>query len=151
MSKIYLAHQISGLDYRTVKNYYDYMSRKMKDLGLEILCPMTAKGTLRTEINFKSEGYRTPVSCNHAIFERDQWMVRNCDLILVDFTGMTRNSIGCCMELAWASLLGKHSIVVMEKLNPHRHAFVLEAADIVFETLDEAIEYLKLLVTESIE
>jgi nucleoside 2-deoxyribosyltransferase len=78
-------------------------------------------------------------------------MVRNCDIILTDLTGMTRNSIGCCMEMAWASLLGKHSIVVMEKENPHRHAFVLEAADIVFETLEEAIEYLKLLVNESIE
>jgi nucleoside 2-deoxyribosyltransferase len=148
---IYLAHQISGLDYKTVKDYYDKVTKIMKELGLEPLCPMTAKGTLRTETNFKSEGYGTPVSCNHAIFERDQWMVRNCDIILTDLTGMTRSSIGCCMEMAWASLLGKHSIVVMEKLNPHRHAFVLESADIVFETLEEAIEYLKLLVNESIE
>jgi nucleoside 2-deoxyribosyltransferase len=149
--RIYLAHQITGLSYDVVRDYYGKLSERMYELGLEVLCPMTAKGTLRTEIEFKSEGYGTPVSCNHAIFERDQWMVRNCDIILADLTGMERASIGCCMEMAWASLLGKHSIVVMEKSNPHRHAFVLESADIVFETLDEAIDYLKLLVNESIE
>jgi hypothetical protein len=54
-------------------------------------------------------------------------------------------SIGCVMELAWASLLGKYTIVIMEKENIHNHAFILEAADIIFENYYDAIEYLKKL------
>ena len=36
-----------------------------------------------------------------------------------------------------------HTILVMPKKNVHQHAFVIEAADIIFETIEEAVEYLQ--------
>jgi nucleoside 2-deoxyribosyltransferase len=140
--KIYLAHPISGQSADVVYGYYDNAVKLLKD-SYEILYPMMGKRYLRTEIKFKAEGYGNPVSTNHAIKERDKWMVQESDIVFIDFTGSTIVSMGCCMELAWADLLGKHTIVVLEKENIHRHAFILDSADIVFETYDEAIEYLR--------
>jgi len=146
--KIYIAHQISGLGGQEVIDYFENTKTILQALGFQVFSPMTAKGYFRNEIKFKEHGYEgLPVSTNHAIFERDKWMVSQADVVLTDLTGMKRNSIGCTMELAWASLLGKHTIVVMEKDNPHRHAFILEAGDIIFEQLGEAFLYLEKLIT----
>jgi hypothetical protein len=53
------------------------------------------------------------------------------------------------MELAWASILGKHTVVSMQKENVHRHAFILEAADVIFETHEESMEYLDKLIHQT--
>jgi nucleoside 2-deoxyribosyltransferase len=139
-----LAGSISGLSYDEVINSYKSKADTLGIAGYEILCPMTGKTYLRNEVEFRASGYENfPVSTNHAIFERDKWMVSQCDIILADLSRSgERVSIGTMMELAWASLLSKHSIVIMPKENIHRHAFVLEAADIVFETEFEAFKYL---------
>jgi nucleoside 2-deoxyribosyltransferase len=143
--KIYLALPISGRDYESVmKDIYD-LKKVLEHWGFEVLHPMTGKEYLRTEIAFKSHGYdNSPCSTNHAIIERDRWMVSQCDIVLMDLTqGTERVSIGAVSELAWASLLGKHTIVVLQKEhNIHNHVFVLEGADIIFESMKDATDYL---------
>jgi nucleoside 2-deoxyribosyltransferase len=143
---LYLAGPISGKSYDEVSKYFTGIASYLGELGFVVSHPMTAKDALRTEIKFKAEGYGNPESCNHAIFERDRWMVSQADIIFCNLKGSKIVSIGSVMELAWASALGKHTIVVMEKENIHRHAFVLEAADIVFENEGEALQYLEKLV-----
>jgi nucleoside 2-deoxyribosyltransferase len=143
--KIYLAHPISGLDYDSVMKYYTEVGDRLEDCGYTVLCPMVCKGYLADQKVFKPTGYTNPVSTDHAIFNRDSWMVRDTDVVLCDFTNSTTVSIGCVMELAWASLLGKHVVVVMDKNNPHWHAFVREAADIVFDLKEDALDYLERL------
>ncbi len=143
--KVYLAGPISGKGYDDVVNAYKEKAMILSTYGYEILCPMTGKTYLRNELEFKASGYANfPVSTNHAIFERDKWMVSNCDIILCDLSNSgDRISIGSMMELAWGSMLGKQIIVILPKENIHRHAFVLEAADIIFETDLEAYKYLE--------
>jgi len=150
--KIYIAHQITGLTFQQVVNYYGKMKYILGDF-YEILCPMTAKGFLRTDEKerFKPKDYKNPISTNHAIFERDKWMVSNCDVLYCDFTGSEKALVGCLFELAWASLLGKHTVTVIPEANIHQHAFILEASDICFKETDEAISYLKYLSTGKIE
>jgi nucleoside 2-deoxyribosyltransferase len=142
--KIYTAGPISGQSYDQVMKRYRGQVTSLQDMGYEVICPMTGKEYLRTELEFKAHGYdKHPVSTNHAIKERDRWMVGSVDIVLVDFTecaGIV--SIGSVMELAWADELKKHTIVVMEEGNIHEHCFVLECADIVFRTMDEAYTYL---------
>jgi nucleoside 2-deoxyribosyltransferase len=148
---VYLALPISGRSYDdVVKDIHD-SKMILEDWGYTVFQPMTGKGYLRPEIEFKSHGFDNPVSTNHAILERDKWMVINCDVILLDLSrGSERVSIGGVMELAWASLLDKHTVVVLPKENNiHNHAFVLEASDVVFETMDEAMDYLHKLATGS--
>jgi nucleoside 2-deoxyribosyltransferase len=143
---VYLAHPISGLGYDEVMEYYNRIEAELRRMGYETLCPMRGKEYLRTELTFKPHGYeRHPASTNHAIIERDRWMVTQSDIVLADLTGAQHVSIGCCMELAWAHDRGKHTIVVMEEENVHRHAFVIETGDLVFEILDDALFYLSRL------
>jgi nucleoside 2-deoxyribosyltransferase len=137
--KIYIAHPINGLTPEVVFDYYDQMKKTLWQHT--VLSPMTGKDDLRCEVELRAEGYFHPTATNHAIFERDMWMVSQADVVLVDLLETPRCPIGCCMELAVASWLRKHTILVMAKDSEYRHAFLLEAADIVFETIDEAIKY----------
>lgn len=149
---IYLAHPISGMSGAQVMDYYEDMKYRLGRMGYTVLQPMTGKGYLRTELEFKSHGYTgMPASTNHAILERDNWMVRQADVVLVDLSAAYAVSIGCVMELAWAQDHHKHTIVVMGPDNVHRHAFVLEAADIVFENQYDALTYLQLLAKQEAE
>jgi len=105
---------------------------------------MVGESYLRPEMKIKPHGYiDKPIAANHAIVERDRWMIGQSEIVLVDLLHAERVSIGCMFELAWASEIRKHTIVIMEKENIHRHAFVIDSADIVFETLDEALDYLE--------
>jgi nucleoside 2-deoxyribosyltransferase len=141
---IYLAGPITGKGYEEVVSSYAEKTTYFEAIGYNVLCPMTGKSYLRNEIEFKSENYKFPVSTNHAIFERDMWMVSNCDIILADLSNSgERVSIGTMMELAWASLLHKHSVIILPENNVHRHAFVLESGDIIFEAYEEAKKYLE--------
>ena len=142
MNKIYLAHPISGLSADEVFAYYDTWIKELIHTGAEVLHPMTGKEFLRTELKFKAHDYRQPISTNKAIVGRDSWMIQQADIVLIDLTGAQHVSIGCVSELAWAFILGKHTIVIMKEDNIHQHAFVLHQANIVFTTMREAVEYL---------
>ena len=149
---VYCAHPISGLTWAEVVNYYENISKTLCEMGLEVLHPMTGKGEIRTEAGerFKPINFKNAVASNHSIFERDKWMVNQCDMLLLNLTGTTAVSIGSMMELAWGSLLGKYTVVIMENNNIHRHAFVAEAADIIFETEAAAMKYLEKFVKQAI-
>lgn len=141
--KIYIARKISGADGEETFTWYDNVITHLEYWGYQTLSPLTGKGVLRTEVKYAPHGYDLPVASDHAIFERDKWMVQNCDIVLMDLSMTTSPSIGCMFELAWASFLGKHTVVVIPKDNCHRHAFVIEGADIVFEDLETAMKYLE--------
>ena len=144
---MYLVGPVTGQGYEQVSARLSSQVAALKRLGYAVLHPMMGKEYLRNEIEFRAHGYELwPASTNHAIFERDKWMVGQCDIVLADFSQSgDRTSIGSCFELAWAAWLGKHTIVVLPEQNVHRHAFVLEAADIVFQRTDEVMEYLRKL------
>ena len=142
--KIYLAGPISGQSFDGVIDSINDRKKPLIEMGYEVLHPMMGKGHLRTELSFKKKDYRHPVSTNHAIFERDKWMVQQADIVfanLLPANGVV--SIGTMFELAWASHTGKHTVVVLEEGNIHEHAFVFEAADILFTSLHDALSYLE--------
>jgi hypothetical protein len=147
MLAIYCVHPISGCSADEVFDYYDKTKIDLTDAGYDVFVPMYGKNNLRTELEFKAEGYKdNPLTTNHAIF--NQWMVKQADILYANFIGATRVSIGSMFELAWGSDNDKQVIIVMEKDNIHRHAFVLESGTIVFETTEEAMTYLKNLASK---
>lgn len=139
--KLYIAHPISGLSGEEILEYYSTQKAALSQ-HFNVLYPMLGKEYLRNDPKLKAHGFEHPLSKNHAIVERDCWMVSNADIVLVDLLGAKNISIGCMMELAWAHMLRKHTVVVMEKDNVHAHAFVFECADVVFFTWVEAYNYL---------
>ena len=145
--RIYCCHPISGRTADEVFEYYEDMSEVLGSFGYEVLTPMHGKDVLRTETKFREADYRNPVATNHAIYNRDRWMVHQADIVYANLLGASVVSIGTMMELAWASDNRKHVVLAMEEKNVHRHAFVLEAAEVVFETTEGSLAYLKSLVS----
>jgi len=141
---IYLGGSISGKTYEeTVANINDRKYR-LQLMGYEVLNPMTAKKAIRNEVTLKSHGYGNPESTNHAIYGRDKSMVVRSDVLFFDLRGTKeRASQGSCFEMAWGSFLNKHIVLVMEQDSIHQHAFVLEAADIIFDNIEDAYSYLE--------
>jgi len=145
--KIYLAHPISGLSYGEVMRYYVHTTHALRRVGYDVLCPMTGKDALRNETKLRAHGVtRVPLATNHAIIERDRWMVTLADVVYCNLMSAEYVSIGCCMELAWAHDKGRHTIIALPESGVHEHAFVLEAADIVWRSHDDAMKYLHRLI-----
>jgi nucleoside 2-deoxyribosyltransferase len=141
--KIYLAGPITGKSFDEVINRYREKTSMLVDFGYEVLSPMTAKGGLKGVSAFVSTGQDGPVANDHSIFERDRWMVSQADVVLADLSNAVRVSIGTTMELAWASYLNKHTVLVMQYGNVHDHAFIKQAADVTFGDMQEAYDYLR--------
>jgi|GEM_PF-2403476 len=144
--KIYIAHPINGLSYEEVVNYFTTTEEKLRKFGYIVYHPMVDKKDLRNEKRFRSD-YTYPSATNHAVKERDKWMVKQADVLFVDFTDAKETSIGCVSEMAWADDTPTvHTVVILPKDNIHNHAFVKEMADVVFECREEAFDYLKKLI-----
>ncbi len=141
--KIYIASPISGLTSEEVFNYYDDTERKLRQFGFKTQSPMTAKNYLRGEMLMNPSGYEQPASTGHSIYKRDKWMLKNSDVVFVNLLNSDVISIGCMFELAWADMLGKHVVVVCDGKKPYDHAFINGAADVVFTSLDDALDYLE--------
>jgi hypothetical protein len=142
---IYTVGAISGLSYDKCVNQFNKRIKKLKSFGYTVFYPMLGKEYLRNELSLKAEGYKDqPLSTNHAIVKADFWRVDNADIIYADFTNaIERVSIGSVAEISRAYAKDKLIIVVMQKENIHRHAFILEMASIVFETIEDAESYLE--------
>lgn len=148
---IYLAHPINGLSAKEIFAYYDAAVAQLEG-HYTVFHPMLGKGYLRNEATLRSNGYDFPASTNKAIFGRDTWMVRMADIVLVDLFGAKAASLGCAIELAVAHLLGKHTVLVLDKEDAvHNHAFILECADVVFDCHYKAIKYLQELAGKTEE
>lgn len=139
--QIYLAGPIGGLAFDEIEAKYAEKVKRLEKY-YDVMVPIVAHSCLRGEDGLKTHGFVNPVISDHAIVERDRWMVTKSDLLLADLAYADRVSIGTMMELAWAHDHGLHTVTVMEPGNIHEHAFVLEASDVVFSNLEDALDYL---------
>ena len=145
MLKIYLARPITGCSFDEVSSYYEETRDILREMGYDPIIAMCGKSYFKDEQNFKAEGYKQPLSTDHAIFQRDKWMTHQCDVLLANLIGATKVSIGTCFEISWANYLGKHIVLVMEENNIHQHAFVKEAATVIYNNFQDALDYLSKL------
>lgn len=83
------------------------------------------------------------------ILTRDANDVMNCDLIVANFLGAHRVSIGTCAEFGMAHILRKPLVLVMEKdgTNPHYHGFITEIATYWVDNLEHAADIASVLLT----
>lgn len=140
--KIYLARPISGCTPKEVQNYYEMMITHDNLKQYYKFTPIVETEVIRCETVYKQSGY-TGINSDHAIYMRDRWFATHCDIFHVNLLKCPTRSLGCTSELTMAKMSNAHTIVVMERDNCHRHPFITEAADIVFETLQESLDYLK--------
>ena len=147
MNTVYLAGPIAGLNYAGAVNWRAAAIADLAAVGIKGLSPMRAKEYLRDVREFsadcQSEGIVNILSTPRSVMTRDRFDATRCDMMLVNFLGAQRVSIGTCMEVAWADLKRIPIVCVMEAGNVHEHAMIDQALGWRVDSLVEALHLIK--------
>lgn len=144
---VYLAGPISGLlDAAGRSTWREEFKALLKD---DIRC----LNPLRDQIDPTPDHPLTMEKLLHgkASVARDRMDVMRCDLVVANFVGAERVSIGSVGEVFWADAYRKPVIVVIEDAkptNPHFHLFILELASWRFTSLGEAATKVNILLSD---
>lgn len=147
---VYLAGPISGLTYDGAVDWRQDVARRLADNGVTAWSPMRAKEYLCAEQSLNSKGYNASVSALSTpggIVTRDRWDCQRADVVLVNFVGAKRVSIGTVLELAWADAARVPIVAAMEPGNLHEHAMVEALVGFRTSTLEEAVDAVLALAT----
>jgi nucleoside 2-deoxyribosyltransferase len=147
MLSVYLAGPISGLSYDDATGWRDEVQNAtLWDGEIEFHDPMRGKGSpgdFSEPLPVVSE----PMGCRpKEILTRDLFDIDCCDVVLANLSLCPRVSIGTMVELGYAKAQGKVIIVVVPEGSVYEHPFVTELANVVYRTLEDAVDYLSLLI-----
>jgi nucleoside 2-deoxyribosyltransferase len=164
MKSVYLAGPISGLTYDGCVSWREYAQKVLLEYGIDGRSPMRAKefikehfGNSRLPEAGGSSFQGNALSTNKGITTRDRYDCTTSDVVLFNFLGAEKPSVGSCVEVGWADGARRPIVVAMEdpqyahnllnpderilvKANPHHHGIVLECAGFVVPTLEEALD-----------
>jgi hypothetical protein len=143
MVTVYLAGPIRGLAYDSAIGWRQDVEAKLDDVGIKCLSPMRNKELIKTVDKILDSYENMNGYSSKDIFNRDKFDIINSDILLFNFLNRKVSIIGSLFELAWGHLLNKYCIVVVNKDSIYaKHPFVKESACIMFENLDEAVDYI---------
>lgn len=147
---VYLAGPITGLTYDDGQDWRLYAKRSLDAYGIDGFSPLRAKTHLRDLGVLDAAGTAesaylglSALSEPQGITARDRFDCMARDLVLVNFVGAERISVGTCIELGWADAARVPLVVAMEEDNIHRHAMVNTVAGFIVPTLEEALDVCK--------
>ncbi len=150
--KVYLSGPIASLSFDAANSWTDYAKNQLEHthhpfvrlLGFR---PLRNKNFLKDKVSLSafSEGSDcSPLITDKAIVGRDRSDVMNSDCLLVNVLGAKIASIGTVSEIAWAYMLQKPIVLVMEKKgNVHHHSFILEQITHTTDDLEEALNIVR--------
>lgn len=139
---VYLAGPITGLSFEGCTEWREAARERLAAHGIVGLSPMRAKDFLRDLGPIRSS-YELPgkaLSTDVGVTTRDRFDCQRADLVLFNFLGAERISIGTCIEVGWADAARRPMIVAMEpEGNPHDYPMIRACAGFRVESLDEAL------------
>jgi nucleoside 2-deoxyribosyltransferase len=139
--KVYLAGPITGCSFGECTDWRQEMIRRLHVHGIIGLSPMRAKDYLKNEQSITGSYEDKVMSCSRGIITRDRFDTMRCDVLLVNFLGAKKVSIGTVMEIAWADSQRIPIILVSEREgNPHEHPMIEQVTGFRVSTLDEAFD-----------
>ncbi len=155
----YLAGPITGCSFDGCVDWREYVTKKLPS-EIVGLSPMRGKTYLEgvSDIADAYDGEQivkntsvahlsSIMSCGRGILARDFNDSRRCDVLVVNFLGAEKVSIGTVMEIAWAKAFNIPIVMVMEpKNNVHEHAMINECVGFRVETLDDAVDVATMLL-----
>ena len=138
---VYLAGPITGLSFAGANDWRTEVQRRLKPpvVGLS---PLRCKQYLSSvQSRLESLGYHGhPLSTPQGITARDRFDCQRADVVLFNFLGAERVSVGTCIEIGWADAARRPMVAVMESGNLHDHAIVRAAVPFIVGSLDEAVD-----------
>jgi hypothetical protein len=148
VSLIYLAGPITGLTYEGATDWREFVSESLASLSddaldpIQCLSPMRHKDYLLGELVLKDDypdGHT--ITTGRCITARDRYDATRCDLLLVNFLGAEKVSIGTVLEIAWADSVRVPIVLAIEdEGNLHDHAMVRELCPFRVNSLEKAID-----------
>jgi len=156
LPKCYLAGPITGLTFRGCTDWREHAIKELAKYNIVGVSPMRAKHYLEA-LDIIDDCYderkdlhplAAVTSSSRGITTRDRWDAMNCDLMLVNFLGAEKGSLGTMIEYGWADAARNPIITVIEKEgNVHDHAIMRELTGFRVETLDEGLNVAKAILT----
>lgn len=170
---IYLAGPISGLSWEQATEWRTDLTKRFKEastgrINYITLSPLRGKEYLKYEKDIKDSYADYTMSTPKAITERDLNDVRRSDLIIANFLGATKVSIGTVFEIGAARALNIPIILIIEdpinmnflnlesvsiahynsnpitleyaRKNIHDHSMIRESAINILSNIDDAFE-----------
>lgn len=149
MKTVYLAGPITGCSFNGCTDWRNEVIERLARWGIHGLSPMRAKDYLRNETAIVGSYEDKVMSCQRGIMTRDRFDTMRCDVLLVNFLGAKKVSIGTVMEIAWADSQRIPIICAIEDThipalrdspdNVHDHPMIREAIGFRVPTLGEAV------------
>lgn len=137
---VYLVGPITGCSYKGCTDWREHAKAFLNNHGISALNPMRGKDYLLHETSVADKYDLHVMSTSRGIMTRDYFDCTNAGVILANFVGASRVSIGSVMECAWAYNNKKPIIAIMEKDgNLHDHSMIREAIGYRVEDLDEGL------------
>lgn len=149
MPKVYLAGPITGLSYEEARHGWRPAYSGLLNSAIKPLSPMRQEGHLAEIKKIAAHGYESnPLSSSRGIIAKDLLDIERCDLVVFNFLGAKKVSIGSVWEMGYAKKCGKPIILVIEERphpdmlseNPHDHLFVTDTADFTCRNVREAAD-----------
>jgi nucleoside 2-deoxyribosyltransferase len=153
--KVYLAGPITGLTYDEAQDWRAGAQRELDAHGIQAYSPLRGKDYLRAVGRISGTGkeyqHMGALSTPRGVTTRDRFDATNCDILLVNLLGATRVSIGTVMEIAWADLCRKQTVVVMEDQgNPHEHMMLEQCTGYRVTNIEDALHIVKAIAGHNI-
>jgi len=125
---VYLFGPITGLTYGDAQDWRTALAAELDTYGIDAVSPLRMKHYLAQLGELSGHGRdfsgMNVLSDQQSVITRDKFDVLRADMLVGNFLGATRVSIGSMFEQAWAHLQHKPIAVAIEKEgNPHDHMF----------------------------
>jgi hypothetical protein len=136
---VYLVGPITGLSYQGATDWREYAKNFLSNHGIAGLNPLRGKDYLKGEKDIADKYDLHVMSTSRGIMTRDYFDCMNAGVILANFIGAEKVSIGSAMEIAWGYNNHTPVIVCMEDGNPHDHSMIREATGYRVTSLEEGL------------
>lgn len=162
MARVYLAGPITGLSYEEARNGWRKDFAALLNPSIEPLSPMRQEGHLAEIKDISAHGYDEHLlSTSKGIVAKDLLDIDRCTIVVMNFLGSRKVSIGSVWEMGYAKRARKPIVVVMEPdpdpaeelehgRNPHDHCFIIETADFRCASVAEAAAITNALLTPGV-
>ncbi len=141
MKSVYLAGPITGLSYNGCTDWRKSAIEELAKFGIRGVSPLRGKESYLASEKIIQDHYDGWVmSTPKGLTTRDRFDVTSCDIMLANFLGAQKVSIGTIIEYGWADAARKPIITVMEKQgNIHEHSMLREVTGYRVESLEEGL------------
>ena len=146
---VYLSGPITGCPPEHAADWRRYVRRRLAR-GVIAVDPMrdAVDFSVVSDQQLDDSGRLQNLLHGKEILERNRMDIARCDIVLVNFLGAQRISIGSVGEVFWADAFRKPVIVVREaNHNLHDHGLINAIAIRTFDALDSAVEKINAILS----